>query len=64
MKNPGFYDNADLHIYLICLRQVVSSLTKIQYLNCMKKWKYDESMMVKIIDLYEFARWESAFDGL
>ena len=50
VKAPGFYENAHLHICLICLRHYVSSLTGIQYLQIEPsvkgtpcQWKYDAS---------------------
>ena len=56
MKTPGFYDNAHLHIYLICLRFYVLSLTETQYLHIDSSGKgthTNESMML----LYGFVRW-------
>ena len=56
MKTPGFYDNAHLHIYPICLRFDVLSLTETQYLHIDSSGKgthTNESMML----LYGFVRW-------
>ena len=54
MKTPGFYDSSHLHICLICLRLIVSSLTENQYLLIepgQKETHSSESMMLKKIYL-------------
>ena len=59
MKTPGFYDNSHLHICSICLRLIVSSLTKNQYLQIepgQKGTHTNENMMLKIFYLYGFLR--------
>ena len=62
MKTPGFYDNAHLHIYPICLRFDVLSLTETQYLHIDSSGKgthTNESMMLlsMMFYLYGFVRW-------
>ena len=60
IKSPIFYDNAHLHICLICLRLDVPSLTKIQYLQIepsKKRTLTNESLMLKMFYLCEFIRW-------
>ena len=54
LKTPGFYENAHLLIYSICLRHYVSSLTEIQYLQIEPSEKghhINESMMLKMFYL-------------
>ena len=59
IKALDFYDNAHLHICLICLRLAVSSLSKIQYLQIEPNEKgthTNESMMFKMFYLCGFFR--------
>ena len=60
IKTPGFYNNANLHICLICLRLVMSSLTEIQYLQIelsAQGMHTNEKIMLKMFYLYRFITW-------
>ena len=58
-KRPGFYDNVHLNICSICKRLVVSSLTKVHYLEIEPSEKgthTNESMLLKMFYRYGFVR--------